>query len=106
MARFQGCTTLNQRAAVDSGSRRFRTVTGLSTGDPLTLGVTGLTEQLIQNQLFDWVVREFVRLTKRAEFIDGVNSLALCHYLNPVCFNECGEWKISESRSVQIGRLV
>ena len=65
-----------------------------------------VTEQLIQNQLFDWVVREFVRLTKRAEFIDGVNFLALCHYLNPVCFNECGEWKISESRSVQIGRLV
>jgi serine/threonine protein kinase len=50
--------------------------------------------------------REFVRLTKRAEFIDGVNFLALCHQLNHVCFNECGEWKISELRSVQIGRLV
>ncbi len=65
-----------------------------------------MAEQLIQNQLFDWVVREFVRLTKRAEFIDGVNFLALCRYLNTVCFNECGEWKISESQSVQIGRLV
>jgi hypothetical protein len=74
--------------------------------DPPSSGLTTVAEQLIQNQLFDWVVREFVRLTKRAEFIDGVNSLALCHYLNPVCFNECGEWKISESRSVQIGRLV
>ena len=74
--------------------------------DPPSSGLTTVAEQLIQNQLFDWVVREFVRLTKRAEFIDGVNFLALCRYLNPVCFNECGEWKISESRSVQIGRLV
>jgi hypothetical protein len=76
---------------------------------PLSFTLGALTKtisQLIQNQLFDWVVREFVRLTQRAEFADDVNFLALCRYLNPVCFNECGEWKISESRSVQIGRLV
>src|SRR5258708_14134023 len=41
---------------------------------------------LIQNQLYDWFVRDFVRLTKRAKVIDAVNFLSLSRYLNSLSF--------------------
>jgi hypothetical protein len=39
----------------------------LLTDDPLTLGLTGLTEQLIQNQLFDQGVRGILQITQRKQ---------------------------------------
>jgi hypothetical protein len=59
VARFQGCTSLKSAGCYRfPAQRRFRAVTRLSTDDQLTLGLTGVTEQLIQNQLFD---RRFLR---------------------------------------------
>jgi hypothetical protein len=58
---FRAVQLLNQRVAVDfqlTKIRRFRTVTGLSPDDPLALGLTGLTEHLIQNQLFKGIDRK------------------------------------------------
>jgi hypothetical protein len=47
----------------------------MSTDDPLTLGLTGLTEQLIQNQLLDRGGWEFIRLIKKMHLLHQVDGV-------------------------------